>query len=161
MITYTPPPPTAPCPTLDRPTDTNGTITYNPDTNVATYGCVTGYTAIITSGDQQRICQSDNTWTGSAATVTCNRECYNSALTQCVSYVLLTGFCPTLTDLVNGQMIISQGFMFQSVALYICNAGYVLTPSTNGGIISCGADGEWSGVEPTCQRELACSGVIW
>ncbi len=67
--------------------------------------------------------------------------------------------CPTLTDPANGGVLTTSS-TFLSGASYFCDTGYVLTPS-NGGSRSCGADGEWSGVEPTCQRELACSGVIW
>ena len=74
------PTPTAPCPTLTPLTDTNGMISYDPVTNMATYGCVSGYTPTITSGDRQRTCQgtsgdtSAGTWTGTPATVTCARE---------------------------------------------------------------------------------------
>ncbi len=64
------PPVTAPCPTLDTPT--NGRITYNPVTNVATYDCDTGYNP---TGNGQINCQSNGTnvgsWTGS---VTCTSE---------------------------------------------------------------------------------------
>ncbi len=45
--------PTAPCPTLD--TVSNGDISYNSTTNMATYSCITGYTL-----------------TGSVSSLTCN-----------------------------------------------------------------------------------------
>ncbi len=69
---------TAPCPTLSPLTDINEGISYDPDTNTATYGCVPGYTPTITNGTAQRMCQSDGTsagnWTGTPPTVTCARE---------------------------------------------------------------------------------------
>ena len=74
-------------------------------------------------------------------------------LTQCVSYVLLTVVtCPELTDPNNG-IILKPNNNYLSTAVYTCNTGYVLTPS-DGGTRVCGADGEWTGVAPTCPREL-------
>ncbi len=58
--------PTAPCPTLDTPT--NGTINYDNVTNVATYNCDTGYNS---TENGQVTCQSNNTWT---ANITCTSE---------------------------------------------------------------------------------------
>ncbi len=78
-----------------------------------------------------------------------------------MSYVLLTVvICPTLTDPTNGRVITGTGgSTYQAEAFYICDTGYAPTPSNDDGRF-CGADGEWSGVETTCQRELACNGVI-
>ncbi len=59
---------TAPCPTLNTPT--NGTINYDNVTNVATYHCDIGYTL---TGNGQVTCQSNNTWT---ANITCTSEFY-------------------------------------------------------------------------------------
>ena len=63
-ITYPTHPAT--CPMLPFPA--NGRITYDPDTNVATYSCDPGY-ALSNTG--QRTCGSDNQWSGT--TVTCER----------------------------------------------------------------------------------------
>ena len=111
--------------------------------------------ATITSGDQQRICHSDNTWTGLVPTVTCNSEFLQYLqLTRCVSYVLLTVVtCLPLTNPENGEVVTFNNNNYQSSATYSCNAGYVLTPS-DGGVRVCGEDGEWTGVAPTCLRKL-------
>ena len=70
-----------------------------------------------------------------------------------MSYVLLTVVtCPSLIDPNNGRVFTSNN-NYPSIATYTCNTGYILTPS-DGGTRVCGADGEWTGVIPTCPREL-------
>ncbi len=54
---------TAPCPTLSPVMDTNGTISYNPITNEATYSCVTGYTPTSETA-LQITCESNGTSAG-------------------------------------------------------------------------------------------------
>ena len=74
-------------------------------------------------------------------------------VTQCVSYVLLTVVtCPELANPDNG-MVDTSNNIYLSTPVYTCNSGYVLTPS-DGGVRVCGADGEWTGVAPTCPREF-------
>ena len=60
--------------------------------------------------------------------------------------------CPSLIEPDNGEVSVSSN-TFGSVVSYICTPGYVLTPS-NGGVRVCEEDGQWTGVAPTCPREL-------
>ena len=61
---------------LPSPTYSNGRLTYDPATNAVTYGCVVGYAPSITGTAAQRICQSNNQWSGTIPTVTCTRKQY-------------------------------------------------------------------------------------
>lgn len=49
----------------------------------------------------------------------------------------------------NGQ-VVASGTTFMSVAVYGCGDGYTLEGVTKR---DCQADGMWSAVEPTCERE--------
>ena len=70
-----------------------------------------------------------------------------------MSYVLLTVVtCPPLTNPDNG-VVFTPNNNYLSTAQYICTSGFMLTPS-NGNVRMCGDDSEWTGVAPTCQREL-------
>ncbi len=60
MSMATNPPPTAPCPTLSPLS--NGMISYNAATNIATYTCNTGYTV------------TGYTVTGTISSITCNED---------------------------------------------------------------------------------------
>ena len=74
------PTPTAPCPTQSPLS--NGRISYDATTNIATYSCNTGYT---TSGATTITCQSDGTSLGTWSpppTVTCARE-------YCTDYIAM------------------------------------------------------------------------
>ena len=72
---------------------------------------------------------------------------------MCINNVLLTVVtCPSLTDPGNGEVSTSNN-NYLSTASYTCNTGYILTPS-DGGTRVCDTDGQWTGVEPTCSREL-------
>ncbi len=62
-----------------RLTPMEGSHNYDSDTNVATYGCATGYTVTISSGDQQRTC------TGKFSRLTVLNHAVRT-VTQCVSY---------------------------------------------------------------------------
>ena len=65
--------------------------------------------------------------------------------------------CGPPSDPDNGD--VSVGFTtFGSIAAYMCNSGYVLSSASF--IRSCQGDGEWSGADPTCDRELsACQRI--
>ncbi len=70
-----------------------------------------------------------------------------------MSYVLITVVdCGPLDNPDNGEVTTSST-TYGSVATYTCTSGYILTPS-DGGVRVCGADGQWTGVAPTCPREL-------
>ncbi|XP_064386204.1 uncharacterized protein LOC135334805 isoform X2 [Halichondria panicea] len=136
-----------PCPTLSPLTNSNGMISYDPDTNIATYGCVPGYAPTITSGTAQRTCESDGTsagtWTGTPATVTCT---------------IVT--CPVLTSPTNGG-VSTPSRDYLTFAAYSCDTGYFLTGSATR---QCEATGQWSRVAPTCSpvdcRPLAIANGI-
>ena len=55
---------------------------------------------------------------------------------------------PTLTT---GQVDTSSGTTFGSTVTYTCNTGYTLTGSSS---LTCGSDGNWSPVSPTCESKL-------
>ncbi len=59
--------------------------------------------------------------------------------------------CPALTNPDNGTVSVPSN-NFGSIATYTCNQGYNLT---GGGMTrTCGANGMWSGGDPTCQSTL-------
>ena len=66
------------------PFPANGNITYDPDTNVATYSCDCGYGPSPTG---QRTCQGNNQWSGT--TVSCERMEREHVMYVCV----LTDIC--------------------------------------------------------------------
>ncbi len=78
LLSVVPPPPTAPCPTLSPVS--NGMISYNATTNVATYTCTTGYTI---SGATPITCMSDGssaaTWSP-PLTVICTSKTLSSSM---------------------------------------------------------------------------------
>ncbi|XP_064386500.1 CUB and sushi domain-containing protein 3-like isoform X1 [Halichondria panicea] len=122
---------TAPCPTL--PPLTNGSISYNPTTNMATYSCVTGYTI---SGATPITCTSDGTtsagtWSPTPPTVICT---------------IVT--CPVLTSPTNGALsTTSQDYL--TVVIYSCDTGYIFT-GNSGSARTCQATGLWSEEVETC-----------
>ncbi|XP_064386326.1 sushi, von Willebrand factor type A, EGF and pentraxin domain-containing protein 1-like [Halichondria panicea] len=118
-----------PCPTLSPLS--NGRISYNATTNMATYTCDTGYTI---SGATPITCMSDGTsagtWSPSPPAVTCT---------------IVT--CPVLTSPTNGALsTTSRDYL--TVVTYSCDTGYVLT-GNSGSARTCQATGQWSGVAPT------------
>ncbi|XP_064386182.1 sushi, von Willebrand factor type A, EGF and pentraxin domain-containing protein 1-like isoform X2 [Halichondria panicea] len=129
-----------PCPTLSPLTNSNGRISYDPDTNIATYGCVPGYAPTITSGDQQRTCQSDGTsagtWTGTAATLTC-----------ALSSIDCGGTPPSIT---NGSPGAPTSTTLGGFVTYTCNTGYEVSTGVTTAMATCMASGTW-GPLPTCQ----------
>ena len=66
-------------------------------------------------------------------------------------YLLFTVVdCGQLPSPANGQVSLS-GTLFGSTASYSCGVGFNLVGNT---IRTCLADGQWSGIAPTCQCEL-------
>ncbi|XP_064386331.1 sushi, von Willebrand factor type A, EGF and pentraxin domain-containing protein 1-like isoform X3 [Halichondria panicea] len=118
-----------PCPTLSPLS--NGMISYNADTNMATYTCNTGYTI---NGATPITCMSDGTSAGtwSATPPTCT---------------IVT--CPVLTSPTNGALsTTSRDYL--TVITYSCDTGYVLTGNSDSAVRQCFVTGVWSGVAPTC-----------
>ena len=58
--------------------------------------------------------------------------------------------CGSPPDITNGTFDINRGTTFGSVAVYSCDVGFNLN---GGAIISCQANGTWSGPIPTCNSE--------
>ncbi|XP_064386241.1 P-selectin-like isoform X3 [Halichondria panicea] len=116
-----------PCPTLSPLS--NGMISYDATTNMATYTCDTGYTI---SGATPITCMSDGTSAGtwSPSPPTCT---------------IVT--CPVLTSPTNGALSTTSRDYLTSVT-YSCDTGYVLT-GNSGSARTCQATGLWSGVAPT------------
>ncbi len=66
--------------------------------------------------------------------------------------------CPVLPAPTNGG-VSNPSLNYQGVATYSCDTGFVLAGSATR---QCRATGQWSGVAPTCPRELAnIGGSIW
>ena len=59
--------------------------------------------------------------------------------------------CGPLTDPANGQVDTSSGTTFWSTATYTCAIGYTLSGSQSR---TCGADGNWTSSEPSCNGKL-------
>ena len=68
------------------------------------------------------------------------------------TFLLLTVVdCGTLPNPSNGSVSHTAGTTVGQTATYSCNTGYNLVGDNNR---TCGATGEWSGSEPTCERML-------
>ncbi|XP_060580368.1 sushi, von Willebrand factor type A, EGF and pentraxin domain-containing protein 1-like [Ruditapes philippinarum] len=114
------------CGPLQNPT--YGYITFTLGTaylSKATYVCYIGYKL---TGNAERECQADNTWSGSS--VTCvNVDC---------------GQPPSPGE---GQVSYGSGTTYGRVATYTCNSGYDLIGQTS---VTCQNNGSWSNV-PVCR----------
>ena len=66
-----------------------------------------------------------------------------------VSHSALT--CPSITAPSHGSISFSHTTTLGSVATYACASGYRLTSSATR---KCEADGQWSGIEPSCISKL-------
>ncbi|CAH1262671.1 CSMD3 [Branchiostoma lanceolatum] len=110
------------CPMLDAPPNggINGTNYYE-DTVV--FECNVGYELV---GSQRRTCQSSQQWTG--VQPYCEKK-----------------RCPQLTVPANGAA--NGGIYYGDTASFSCDPGYELVGSA---VRTCQADGQWSGVQPTC-----------
>ena len=58
--------------------------------------------------------------------------------------------CDVLEDIANGYVDFGKT-SFGSTATYNCNSGFVLVGK---GLRRCSEDGQWSGVEPSCESKL-------
>ena len=70
---------------------------------------------------------------------------------SCISLFLTVADCGNLTNPTNGQVSTTAGTTEGQTATYSCNTGYNLVGD---GTRTCGANGNWSGSEPTCERML-------
>ena len=147
------------------PVPSNGTISYDADTNTATYRCNRGFGIAPNSGNVQRTCQSNNQWSGSPPTCVGRQSLYivitfvpshstfgsDLPVYQTIS-LLCTVYCPVLPTLANGQITYSSGSStvrpIDTVATYSCNPGFAL----NSGNVqrTCQSNNQWSGSPPTC-----------
>ncbi|XP_064386390.1 sushi, von Willebrand factor type A, EGF and pentraxin domain-containing protein 1-like [Halichondria panicea] len=122
------------------PTISNGGILYvggspnnRPVGATATYSCFGGYTLV---GVSVRTCGSDGEWSSSPAPV-CQ---------------MIT--CSALPSLANGIIDYSGAGSTDSrpvgtVATHTCDTGYAIIDGST--TRTCGSDGVWSGLAPTCQ----------
>ena len=60
--------------------------------------------------------------------------------------------CDVLDTIENGYIEYSDGTVYQSVATYSCHNGHNLTMSGDE-MRTCGSDGMWNGIAPTCNSE--------
>ncbi|XP_078687684.1 fibroblast growth factor receptor-like [Branchiostoma floridae x Branchiostoma belcheri] len=95
--------------------------------DVVTYYCDAGYEI---SGDEERTCQSDQTWSGTQPT--CARKP-----------------CPELPHPTNGNR--TEGHLYGDIVSFSCNEGHELIGSENR---TCQINQSWSGVQPICSRKL-------
>ncbi|XP_078667527.1 uncharacterized protein LOC144909366, partial [Branchiostoma floridae x Branchiostoma belcheri] len=95
--------------------------------DVVTYYCDAGYEI---SGDEERTCQSDQTWSGTQP--------------SCVRKP-----CPELPLPTNGNR--TQGHLHGDTVTFSCNEGHELIGSENR---TCQANQSWSGIQPTCSGKL-------
>ncbi|KAH3889329.1 hypothetical protein DPMN_013383 [Dreissena polymorpha] len=115
------------CTVLSNPpngkVDLSGGTQYQ---STAAYACNSGF---LLNGTPSRTCQADKTWSSSEPV--CNR----------IS-------CPTLTAPTNGAADLSDGLLYEDIAMFSCNTGYAMvgTPTRQ-----CLATKSWSGESPTCQ----------
>jgi len=58
--------------------------------------------------------------------------------------------CQALTNQLNGVVTTADGTTYLKEAEYTCNTGYLLVGSSKR---VCQANGEWSGLLPTCAKE--------
>ena len=59
--------------------------------------------------------------------------------------------CGPLNAPANGHVNTTGGTSFEDVAVYSCNEGYKLNGPAER---TCQANGQWDGIEPTCDGEL-------
>lgn len=137
-----------------------------------TYACNAGYVLVGNGGSNIRVCLDDGQWTGSEpdclqALTPCEpdpclhggacSEDGSSFACMCGSESGFTGrtcetpapCTETLEAPTNGSVDRATG-TFRDVATYFCDAGFSLRGNDGSPSRVCGADGHWSGSEPTC-----------
>jgi hypothetical protein len=155
------------CPTLGAPSNGSVNRTTGCYGDIATYGCDSGY-AISNGGASTRTCEASAAWSGTEPTcepltTPCEPSpCANGgtciALGPDFSCQCAPGFtgdtcsaaltCPTLSAPANGWIDRTTGTP-GDVASYSCRSGYYLVGAGPGR--TCGADGQWSGLAPSCE----------
>ncbi|XP_019618629.1 PREDICTED: sushi, von Willebrand factor type A, EGF and pentraxin domain-containing protein 1-like [Branchiostoma belcheri] len=91
-----------------------------------TFSCSSGY---YLQGSSSRTCQSNGRWSGTQPT--CQRVA-----------------CGALSSPAHGS--ISGSHYYGDRVTFSCSSGYYLQGSSS---LTCGANGQWSGTQPTCQRK--------
>ena len=140
------------CPDLSSPP--NGNVVY--DTNVgdtAEYTCDPGHYAF--SGNSQRECLSDGTWSGDP--LICLRMLLQILPSHHIMHniVFSSAFCPDLTDPPNGNHSIT-GNTVGHIAIFECDPGYELIGDD---VLGCQEDGQWTSSVPSCQ-EIGMTTII-
>lgn len=65
-------------------------------------------------------------------------------------FAVAVGGCEDLENPENG-VVVTTGLSPSDTATYTCNSGYELVGTS---VRTCGTDGEWSDVPPTCRRKI-------
>ena len=142
------------CNALSDPANGQVSTTGTTFGETATYSCNTGYNLV---GDNTRTCGATRNWSGSEPT--CERMLLlNNSPIKYVNNIFLLSTaidCSALSDPANGQ-VSTNGTTFGETATYSCNPGYNLVGDSTR---TCGATGNWSGSEPTCERMLLLSNM--
>ena len=116
------------CPALTIPEngnlDTSGLIFRS----TAIYSCNVGYAI---NGNSTRLCQSDRNWSG-------------------LPPICEPVICPVLS-IPDGGRIVTTGQIFNSVAIFSCNDGYLMNGQA---FRRCNSEGHWSGISPICDPVL-------
>ena len=116
--------------------------------STATYTCDTGYAI---SGSQSRSCGADGNWTTTEPACNGMPTCSQS-IEYTVTYFVYTLVidCGSIDNFQNGQVDLSNGTTFGSVATFTCNSGFILSHQQ---VVTCAIDGMWSPSIPTCNGE--------
>ena len=112
--------------------------------SIATYSCALQYNLL---GSSIRTCRSDGNWSNPEPV--CRSKLYIfSVHTIIIVYPILSVTnCSTLPNLENGQVNISNGTAFGSVATFQCNAEYMLSHQE---VVLCAKNGTWTPSIPIC-----------
>ncbi|XP_060565067.1 fibropellin-1-like isoform X2 [Ruditapes philippinarum] len=106
----------------------NGAFQYTPNKlyqGLAEFSCNTGYTLV---GDATRTCQDTGVWSGA------NPVCQIND-------------CGTIVAPANGNVDLTDGTTYESVAVFQCNNGYDMAGAAS---LECLEDGSWDSAKPTC-----------
>ena len=97
-------------------------------------------------GDTTRTCRGTGLWSGVEPTCTGTSD----AISQVVIQLSISAAvdCGSLADPANGDVSLSSGTTFNSVATYSCSDGYNLVDGDM--MRTCLASGSWSGTPSNC-----------